>query len=331
MSDAAAGRGVMRDRGRRCARGLSQRARSTHRPPLEQRLGVYRFSEHVDRPAARGARRIDIEGQLRRVRRHGHGRSASGSLSARHARSRTPNPFTYDCGGVTLSFDRRDPIGRAMYSVVLTVTGTRQVCVRYATDATGRRYCAEQRTEATQRQVTQTGYLRPIRPRADRCPDFGDAIAEPSAIMLCVVAACRPRWRTSPVTGRRPARNVSILRARHGRRRRAGDDRHRRGGRGARRLGDGRCASGTVPARRAHGESAAIHLPVRQRHAVLRSTRSSLALELHGHARAATQSRQVCARYATDVGGRSTCAEFRTETTQHLVKRSGQLRLLRAP
>jgi hypothetical protein len=51
-----------------------------------------------------------------------------------------------------------------MYSVVMTVTGTRQVCIRYATDASGRRYCAEQRTEATQRQVTQTGRLRVIRP-----------------------------------------------------------------------------------------------------------------------------------------------------------------------
>jgi hypothetical protein len=65
---------------------------------------------------------------------------------------------------VQISFDRRDPIGRAMYSVVMTVTGTRQVCIRYATDASGRRYCAEQRTEATQRQVTQTGRLRVIRP-----------------------------------------------------------------------------------------------------------------------------------------------------------------------
>lgn len=46
---------------------------------------------------------------------------------------------------------------------------------------------------------------------------------------------------------------------------------------------------------------------------------------------ARNESRQICARYATDVGGRSTCVEFRTETTQHLVTRGGPLRLLRAP
>lgn len=46
---------------------------------------------------------------------------------------------------------------------------------------------------------------------------------------------------------------------------------------------------------------------------------------------AQNESRQVCARYATEVGGRSTCVEWRTETTQRLAKRSGSLRLLRVP
>lgn len=42
--------------------------------------------------------------------------------------------------------------------------------------------------------------------------------------------------------------------------------------------------------------------------------------------------RQVCARYAM-VNGRQTssCAEFRTETSQEYVNRSGVLRLMRAP
>lgn len=133
-----------------------------NKPPLEQRLGVYRFSEHVIANGG-GAEAVDIEGNFVVF-------GDTVTVDARpgpcrlDTRFTNPNPFTYDCGGVKLTFDRRDPIGRAMYSVVLTVTGTRQVCVRYATDASGRRYCAEQRTEATQRQVTQTGYLRPIRP-----------------------------------------------------------------------------------------------------------------------------------------------------------------------
>jgi hypothetical protein len=78
-----------------------------------------------------------------------------------------PNPLTYDCGGVTLSFDRRDPAGHAMYSVMLNVIQTRTVCVRYATDSSGRRYCAEQRSEPAQRQVKQSGYLKVTRISSD--------------------------------------------------------------------------------------------------------------------------------------------------------------------
>lgn len=132
-----------------------------NKPPLEQRLGVYHFAEHVVPTGA--SESMDIEGNFVVF-------GDTVTVDARpgpcrlDTRFSNPSPFTYDCGGVQISFDRRDPIGRAMYSVVMTVTGTRLVCVRYATDASGRRYCAEQRTEATQRQVTQTGRLRAIRP-----------------------------------------------------------------------------------------------------------------------------------------------------------------------
>ena len=129
------------------------------KPPLEERLGVYRFTQHV---TAAGAESVDIEGRFVVF-----GDTITVDAHPGPCRLDTrvvmPNPLTYDCGGVTISFDRRDPVGHAMYSVMLTVTQTRTICVRYATDASGRRYCAEQRTDPTQRQIKQSGYLKVTR------------------------------------------------------------------------------------------------------------------------------------------------------------------------
>jgi hypothetical protein len=129
------------------------------RPPIEERLGVYRFTQHV---TATGAESIDIEGRFVVFGDTVTVEAQPGPCRL-DTRIAMPNPFTYDCGGVTLTFDRLDPAGHAMYSVMLSVTQTRTVCVRYATDPSGRRYCAEQRTEPSQRQVKQTGYLRVTR------------------------------------------------------------------------------------------------------------------------------------------------------------------------
>lgn len=126
--------------------------------PIERHLGVFEFSEHVT-PQGMGAESVDIEGSFVVF-------GDTVTVEARpgpcwlDTRITSPNPITYDCGGVTISFDRRNPTGRAMYSVKLTVTQTRTVCARYATDARGRQYCAETRSEPYQRTVTETGYLR---------------------------------------------------------------------------------------------------------------------------------------------------------------------------
>jgi hypothetical protein len=130
-----------------------------NRPPIEDRLGVYRFTQRI---STTGTESVDIEGRFvvfgDTVVVDAH--PGPCRLDTRVA---LPNPFTYDCGGVTLSFDRRDPVGRAMYSVMVTVTQTRTTCVRYATDSSGRRYCAEQRTDPVQKQVKQSGYLKVTR------------------------------------------------------------------------------------------------------------------------------------------------------------------------
>ena len=127
-----------------------------NKPPLEQRLGVFRFTEHI---SAVGTETVDIEGNFVVW-------GDTVTVEARpgpcrlDTRVSIPNPFTYDCGGVTLTFDRRDPVNGAKYTVMLTVTQTRTVCVRYATDSSGRRVCVEQRSEPATRQIKQTGYLR---------------------------------------------------------------------------------------------------------------------------------------------------------------------------
>lgn len=127
---------------------------------LERHLGVYKFSERVTAAGA-GAEIVEIEGHFVVF-------GDTVTVDARpgpcrlDTRISTPNPFTYICGGVTLSFDRRDPSGHATFSVVLSVTESRSVCVRYSTEASGRR-CVESRTETTQRPVTQTGRLRVTR------------------------------------------------------------------------------------------------------------------------------------------------------------------------
>jgi hypothetical protein len=129
-------------------------------PPLEQRLGVFRFSEHI---SAVGTETIDIEG-------HFVVWGDTVTVEARpgpcrlDTRVSIPNPFTYECGNVVLTFDRQNPVGGAKYSVMLNVTQVRTVCVRYSTDSSGRRVCIEQRTDPQQpRQVKQTGFLRVTR------------------------------------------------------------------------------------------------------------------------------------------------------------------------
>jgi hypothetical protein len=129
------------------------------RPPLDSRLGVFRFTEHVTAGGGSGDESVDIEGQLVVF-------GDTVSVEARPGPCRMdtriiyPNPITYDCGGVTLSFDRRDPVGRAQYSVSLGTTQKRQVCAAYAIDNAGRRYCSQYRTETTAATVKRSGYLR---------------------------------------------------------------------------------------------------------------------------------------------------------------------------
>ena len=131
------------------------------------RLGPYQFTEHVAAGGSAGET-IDIEGQVEVLRdsvlvdaRPGPCRLDTPTVSQR--------PLVYQCGTVTLSFDRRDPIMRSTYSVTLTQNGTQQVCARYTVSSTGRSVCAEYRTETIPTSVRRTGTLH-----LTRVPGSGD-------------------------------------------------------------------------------------------------------------------------------------------------------------
>jgi hypothetical protein len=68
--------------------------------------------------------------------------------------------ITYTCGGVAYSFDRTDPVRKATYSAIVHLKETRQVCVRYTTNTTGRQVCAQMANETYYRDARRSGLLR---------------------------------------------------------------------------------------------------------------------------------------------------------------------------
>jgi hypothetical protein len=78
--------------------------------------------------------------------------------------------FRFECAGtadfekVFLRIDRRNPVMASKWSATYTTPRQRQVCVRYATDARGRRVCVEFRVETYTERTTQSGVLS-VRPR----------------------------------------------------------------------------------------------------------------------------------------------------------------------
>ncbi len=130
-------------------------------------VGIYQFSEQVSATGA-GAESIELVGHVVVL-------ADTVTVEARPGPCRpdvnvkSPNPFTYNCGpNVVLTFDRRDPTLRALYTAMVAEDVTRRVCTRYTTDSSGRRICAESRSETSQRMVRQSGTLKLTRvPESD--------------------------------------------------------------------------------------------------------------------------------------------------------------------
>ncbi|MDZ4675379.1 MAG: hypothetical protein SGI84_13055 [Gemmatimonadota bacterium] len=70
--------------------------------------------------------------------------------------------YRYRCGQMTLSFDRRNPLQRASYSVEGTAMETVRVCLRYTTNPNGQTICAAYGQETQQVVRVFGGTIRPI-------------------------------------------------------------------------------------------------------------------------------------------------------------------------
>jgi hypothetical protein len=134
-------------------------ARTEPPPSAADHVGVYQFNEHVSATGA-AAEYIDLIGEVTVLADTVIVDARPGPCRA-DENVRPPTPFTYRCGtNVVLTFDRRDPTGHAVYTAMLAENVSRQVCARYETDSNGRRYCAEMRTETSQRMARRGGYLK---------------------------------------------------------------------------------------------------------------------------------------------------------------------------
>ena len=130
--------------------GCAQQGTAT--PPTPMRIGVYRFTE---RPSQL---KQTIQGRLL-VTHDSVVVEAEPGPCRYDTQSSAAGPIVYQCADITLSFDRRDPVGRATYRAVTTVIEHHTVCAKYATDSAGRQVCVQQQTETNERQVPVMGTL----------------------------------------------------------------------------------------------------------------------------------------------------------------------------
>jgi len=70
--------------------------------------------------------------------------------------------YNIRCGQVQLSFDRRNPLQRAGYSVQGTAMVPQRVCVRFVPNSSGQQVCVQYGTETVQVVRQFTGTIRPI-------------------------------------------------------------------------------------------------------------------------------------------------------------------------
>jgi hypothetical protein len=70
--------------------------------------------------------------------------------------------FNFRCGQALISFDRRNPLQRAYYTMEGTAMVLRRVCVRYVTQPNGTQVCAQYGQERVQERTLFEGRIRPI-------------------------------------------------------------------------------------------------------------------------------------------------------------------------
>lgn len=126
-------------------------------PPLP--VGTYVFNQTV--PSQNGAPSTEINGTVHILPDTVLVDVSTGPCKAPtvEAGHRTYE-FYYSCYGYGLSFSRDDPVRRASYSMSTVVTQNKTVCVEYAVDAQGHRYCARTEVQQVETTVTRRGVLK---------------------------------------------------------------------------------------------------------------------------------------------------------------------------
>ncbi len=133
--------------------------------PLARRVGVYRFSERIRPPNDIASEVVNLEGGFVVLVDSVTVETTTGVCHVNTGISRA-NLISYNCGDVTIAFDRSNPVEGATYTATIKYTAYQQVCLRYTTDSQGRQVCAQTNTEAVQRQQIEHGRIRAMRASA---------------------------------------------------------------------------------------------------------------------------------------------------------------------
>ncbi len=126
------------------------------RPIPESQFGTYRFTDRVSAASPT----IVVEGEFTIQADTIVAGVTLGSCQPMIPPS--TQSFNFRCGQVSLSFDRRNPLQRATYSVEGTAIELQRVCVRFTVNQSGQQICVQYGNERVQVARNFGGRIRPI-------------------------------------------------------------------------------------------------------------------------------------------------------------------------
>ncbi|MCL4866910.1 MAG: hypothetical protein KJZ47_13530 [Gemmatimonadales bacterium] len=126
------------------------------RPIPESQHGTFRFTDRVSAASPT----IVVEGEFT-IRAD----TILAQVTSGNCRPTIPpstQSFRFDCGQVSLAFDRYSPLQRGSYSVQGTAMEMRRVCVRFVPNSSGQQVCVQYGQESVQVVRNFGGRIRPI-------------------------------------------------------------------------------------------------------------------------------------------------------------------------
>ncbi len=123
--------------------------------PVSDPVGLYTFEEDLTAPSGLGGH--TIAGELRIL-------PDSFTVDSRYGACRRPanDPqglavVNFTCPDFSLAINRRDPLGKTMYTVTTVETVHRTECTRYEVDENGRKICVERGDKIEEKNVPRSG------------------------------------------------------------------------------------------------------------------------------------------------------------------------------